>query len=101
MCTEASWKKTREQRLGEKWAKGHVMTAVSCCLEMALWRTLWMADQVSRMASGGLSASFMWLLMFFFALEDERDKVDVWISVKFWPSQLSWSCDQGGCWLLQ
>ena len=35
----------------------HVTAAVSCCLEMALWRTLWMVDQVSLMASGGLSAS--------------------------------------------
>ena len=36
---------------------GHVTAAVSYCLEMALWRTLWMVDQVSLMASGGLSAS--------------------------------------------
>ena len=36
---------------------GHVTAAVSCCLEMALWRTLWKVDQVSLMASGGLSAS--------------------------------------------
>ena len=42
---------------------GHVKAAVSCCQEMALWRTLWMADQVSRIAGGGLSASFMRLLM--------------------------------------
>ena len=27
--------------------------AVSCCLETELW-TLWMADQVSRMASAGV-----------------------------------------------
>ena len=33
----------------------HVTAAVSCCLEMALWSTLWMADQVSLTASGGLS----------------------------------------------
>ena len=46
---------------------GHVTAAVSCCLEMALWGTLWMADQVSRMASGGLSASRMRLLMNFLA----------------------------------
>ena len=38
---------------------GHVTVPVSCCLEMALWRTLWMVDQVSLMASGGLSASRM------------------------------------------
>ena len=71
-------------------AKCHVAAAVSCCcLEMALWTTLWMADHVSRMASGGLSASFMQLLMNFLAwypgaacgLQDEWDKVDVWISV--------------------
>ena len=35
----------------------HVTAAVSCCLEMALWRTLWMVDQVSLTAIGGLSAS--------------------------------------------
>ena len=50
-----------------------------------------MADQVSRMACEGLSASLMRLLMNFLGvvsraasgLEDEGDKVDVWISVKF------------------
>ena len=75
----------------ERWSGGHVTAAVSCCLEMALWRALWMAGQVSRMASGGFSASFMRLLMNFFgvasraasSLQAERDKVDVWISVKF------------------
>ena len=36
---------------------GHVTAAVSCCLEMALWSTLWMVDQVSLMACGRLSAS--------------------------------------------
>ena len=36
---------------------GHVTAAVSCCLEMVLWSTLWMVDEVSLMASGGLSAS--------------------------------------------
>ena len=35
----------------------HVTAAISCCLEMALWRTLWMVDQVSLTAIGGLSAS--------------------------------------------
>ena len=35
----------------------NVTAAVSCCLEMALWRTPWMVDQVSLMASGGSSAS--------------------------------------------
>ena len=35
----------------------HVTAAVSCCLEMALWKTLWMVDQVSLTASGGLSTS--------------------------------------------
>ena len=47
------------RRSGAFISDGHVAVAVSCCLEMALWRTLWMADQVSRMASGGLFASFM------------------------------------------
>ena len=37
--------------------KSHVTAAVSCSLEMALWRTLWMVDQVSLTAIGGLSAS--------------------------------------------
>ena len=49
-----------------------------------------MADHVSRMASGGLSASFMELLMSFLGLisrvicrlQDEKDKVDVWMSIK-------------------
>ena len=36
-----------------------------------------MADQVSWMASGGLSASAAG------ALKDEKDNVDVWISVEF------------------
>ena len=39
--------------------RDHVTAAVSCCLGMALWSTLWVADQVSLMASGGLSASRM------------------------------------------
>ena len=45
--------------------RDHVRAAVSCCLETALWSTLWMAGQVSLMASGGLSASRMRLLMNF------------------------------------
>ena len=56
-------------------AKFHVAVALSCCLEMALWRTLWMADQVSRKASGGLSASFMRLLMNFLAWHPGRPVV--------------------------
>ena len=67
------WERLQDMERGEgvqvraekDWAKCHVAVAVSCCLEMALWRTLWMADQVSRMANGGLSASFMRLLMNF------------------------------------
>ena len=44
---------------------GYVTAAVSCCLEMALWRTLWMVDQVSLTAIGGLSASRnKWLMNF-------------------------------------
>ena len=47
-------------QLGERVApKNHVAAAVSCCLEMALWRTLWMVDQVSLTAIGGLSASLI------------------------------------------
>ena len=70
---------------------GHVTAAVSCCLEMALWSTLWMADQVSMMASGGVigishevANEFpgMWARRTC-GLEDERNEVDVWISVKF------------------
>ena len=45
----------------------HVTAAVSCCLEMALWRTLWMVDQVSLTAIGGLSASRTKKLMNFLA----------------------------------
>ena len=49
-----------------------------------------MADQVSRVASGGLSASFRELLMNFLAWcpgrpevpQDERNKVDVRVSIK-------------------
>ena len=37
--------------------KSHVTAAVSCCLEMALWRTFWMLDQMSLTAIGWLSAS--------------------------------------------
>ena len=71
-------------RYVEMWSGGHVTADVSCCLEMALWRTLWMAGQVSRMASGGFSASFVRLLMNFFvvvsraasSLQDERDNFE-------------------------
>ena len=78
--------------MGEQqdWAKCHVAVAVSCCLGMALWRTLWKADQVSRMASGGLSASFMRLLMNFLAWYPGRPVVSrmngtrlTWISGNF------------------
>ena len=44
-CGRGGWGKTGQKR--------RVAVAVNCCLEMALWRTLWMAGQVSRMASGG------------------------------------------------
>ena len=46
-----------------------------------------MADQVSRMASGGLSASFMRLLMNFLesiaasGLQDERNKIDMCVYI--------------------
>ena len=47
-----------ERKLGVRMVTAsHVTAAVSCCLEMALWRTLWMVDQVSLTAGGGLSAS--------------------------------------------
>ena len=39
-------------KYGKGRPEGHVTAAVSCCLEMALCSTLWMADQVSRMAGG-------------------------------------------------
>ena len=48
---------------------------VSCCLEMALWSTLRRADQVSQVATGGLSASFVRLLMNFLACGPERPVV--------------------------
>ena len=65
-------------------AGDHVTAAVSGCFEMALWSTLWIADQVSLMASGGLSASRMRLLNEFSGLwprparglKYERDEVD-------------------------
>ena len=50
--TKCNW------QLGERVdSKSHVTATISCCLEMALWRTLWMVDQVSLTAIGGLSAS--------------------------------------------
>ena len=55
--------------------KSHVTAAVSCCLEMALESTLWMADHVSLMASGGLSASRMEWLMSFLACGPGRPVV--------------------------
>ena len=43
-----------EKKLGVTMAtRDHVTAAVSCCLEMALWSTLWIAGQVSLMASRG------------------------------------------------
>ena len=66
----------------------HETTAVSCCLEVALWSTLSKADQVSVMASVGIShegadeISGVWTRSTC-GLEDERNEVDVWISVKF------------------
>ena len=54
----ASIKTICNWQLGERVdSKSHVTAAISCCLEMALWRTLWMVDQVSLTAIGGLSAS--------------------------------------------
>ena len=55
--------------------RDHVKAAVSCCLEMELWSTLWMVDHVSLMASGGLSASRMSLLMNFLACGPGRPVV--------------------------
>ena len=81
-----------ERKLGVTMVtRDHVTVAVSCCLVMALWRSLWKADQVSVMASGGLSASRMRLLMKFLACGPGRtmvssmegDDVDVWVSVEF------------------
>ena len=66
----------KERKLGvKKVTVGHVTAAVSCCFEMALWRTLWMADQVSLMASDGLSASRMRWLMNFLACGPGRPVV--------------------------
>ena len=83
---------------------GHVTAAVSCCLEMALWSTLWMVDQVSpdglwRVIGISQEAANEFLGMWArptCALEDERNEVDVWISVEFVLfrsfSQKSWFC---------
>ena len=63
-----------ENKLGVTMITGdHVTAAVSCCL--ALWSTLWIADQVSLMASGGLSASRMRQLMNFLACGPGRPVV--------------------------
>ena len=54
----ASIKTICSWQLGERRdPRCHVTAAISCRLEMALWRTLWMVDQVSLTAIGGLSAS--------------------------------------------
>ena len=54
----ASLKTICKCQLGERAEPmGYVTAATSCCLEMALWRTLWMVDQVSLTAIDGLSAS--------------------------------------------
>ena len=45
--------KRKRDKVWQKRPEGHVTAAVSC-LEMALRSTLWMADQVSLMASGGI-----------------------------------------------
>ena len=37
--------------------KSHVTVAVNCCLEMAVWKTFWMVDQVFLKAIGGFFAS--------------------------------------------
>ena len=73
----------------QPWRYGVELLAVSCCLEMALRRTLWTADHVSRMTTvvcifhevadellGVISRAAC-------GLQDERDKVDVWISINF------------------
>ena len=54
---------------------GHVTAAVSCCFEMSLWSTLWIADHVSLMVSGAFSASRMRLLMKFLACGPGRPVV--------------------------
>ena len=60
-------------------------------MEMALWSTLWRADQVSEWQEWGVVSVFHEVVDEFYGmwsgaaggLKDERDKVDVWISVKF------------------
>ena len=60
-------------------------------LEIALWSTLWMVDHVSLMASGGFvgisheeASEFhsVWARTTC-GLEDEKNEVDAWVSVKF------------------
>ena len=62
-CTEATWRKTGVHGLEKEWAKGHVMTAVSCCLEMALWRTLH--------GKPGVSDGKWWVVGVFHGVADE------------------------------
>ena len=81
----------RAQRPGKNGAKRHVAVAESCCLEMALWRAPWMADQVCRMASGQVVSIFHEVADELLGVEsraasglqDERNKIDMWISIKF------------------
>ena len=61
--------------------KSHATAAASCCLEVALWRTLWMVDQVSLTAIGGLSASRNKKLMNFLACGPGRPVVSALLAI--------------------
>ena len=100
MCHREALRKNRTG-YGNGRPDGHVTKAVSCCLDMALWSTLWMADQVSRMASGRVLLNFLAWSRSACGVEYERDEVDVWVSVEFAPFQLFWPCVLVGCWLLR
>ena len=77
----ASRSTVHRKKTGCEVTVGHVTAAVSCCLEMALWSTLWMADQVFLRVIGishEVANEFpgMWARPTC-GLEDERNEVDV------------------------
>ena len=73
---------------GEMWAGCHLTAAGSCCLEMALWSTLCLdttpnSNLMEDADNPPLAIRDTWSAFAASSLQDERDKADVWISVKF------------------